>query len=631
MGEALPQSLLQVPRETRSVTRKSIFHQDWWLDAVAPSEWQEVTATRGDTIVGYLRYVERTRYGLSVCEMPKICRFLGPVVSVEAQKSEARSRAMHAIIKELLAPLAKHDHVKMVLDTGFTELSAFLASGYDVRVQPTLLLNCRQPLNVLWAGLRDKTRNLVRRAREDLCVREIADVGQFVRLYDANLEGEASYFDVASLYRLHAAASARGQCKILATVDRDGFVHAAAFFVWDDTRVHYFLSTRNRQMAHLGAMSLLMWSGMELAHKLARDFDFDGGMVEDTKYKFLIAFGGTPANRFEVERSSPLYQAQRSIRQTARSWMNQMAPSSGDRVSRFLKRGAVGVGKAVGVKLARGVGRLPGVSHALRIPIVHNSLKGTRAGKLLLPSIANLHPWDRPHPFDDEYGTDTSGVVECTAIDGLPSTVAAQAEPYAGSQPSIVRTALKSLEPLDTFTFVDLGCGKGRPLIIASELKFRDIVGVECSAQFAEIARRNAEIIRQRHPERTPIRVLVGDATEFVLPSGNVVVYLYNPFSEEQVVKVGRAVNAAIAADPTRVIYVVYYNPVAGRVFDASSALRRHYAATLPYADREIGFGPDIDDPVVIWCNSAEHIPAEAGREARIAIVDPGQRVQLIA
>jgi hypothetical protein len=37
--------------------------------------------------------------------------------------------------------------------------------------------------------------------------------------------------------------------------------------------------------------------------------------------------------------------------------------------------------------------------------------------------------------------------------------------PYAGSQPSIIRTALKALGSLDCFTFIDLGCGKGRPLL----------------------------------------------------------------------------------------------------------------------------------------------------------------------
>jgi SAM-dependent methyltransferase len=190
---------------------------------------------------------------------------------------------------------------------------------------------------------------------------------------------------------------------------------------------------------------------------------------------------------------------------------------------------------------------------------------------------------------------------------------------------------LEALPPLDSFTFVDLGCGKGRPMLVASEFPFRDIVGVELSASLVGIAERNAELLAQRFPQRTRVRVALADATRFAFPAGNLVIFLANPFGDDGIAGVAAAVDRAIANEPGRVVYVVYYNPVAGHRFDASPLLRRYFAASLPCGADEVGFGPTTDDPVVIWQAGAAHTPIDARAHARIEIVDPLYRVRLVA
>jgi hypothetical protein len=306
--------------------RKSIFHEDWWLDALAPGRWREVTCLRGGRVAGRLRFVERREGNAKICEMPQITRFLGPIVVPQSGKTETRIRSVHSIVTELLAQIAGHDHVEMTLDAGFADLVPFLAAGYDVRVHPTFLLDCRsQTIDVLWAGLRDKTKNVIRRAREQLTVCQIDDVDLFASFYEANLEGTESYFDLSLLAPAFAAASARQQGKIVAAVDRDGVAHAKVFFVWDDTYVHYFLSTRDRSVAHPGAVSLLLWTGIELAHSLGLSFDFDGGLASDARYRFMVAFGGEMANRFDAVRSTAHYRVQHTIRRIPRALMRRIA------------------------------------------------------------------------------------------------------------------------------------------------------------------------------------------------------------------------------------------------------------------------------------------------------------------
>jgi len=245
-----------------------------------------------------------------------------------------------------------------------------------------------------------------------------------------------------------------------------------------------------------------------------------------------------------------------------------------------------------------------------------------------LPGFAASSPtgWDTPHPFDLEHGIDAHGFVPTKDLDsGVPGVTASQG--YGASQPSILRAALATLPRLETCTFLDLGCGKGRPLVVASEFPFRDILGVELSPTLASIAQTNADTIARRYPTRTRVRIAVADATTHPIPAGDVALFLYNPFSFELTSLIATRVEAALATEHRR-IYVVYYNPVFGTVFDASPALTRRFASMLPYAPEELGHGPDAEDAVVMW-QGGNAPPPIARADARIVVTIPGTRAEI--
>lgn len=105
--------------------------------------------------------------------------------------------------------------------------------------------------------------------------------------------------------------------------------------------------------------------------------------------------------------------------------------------------------------------------------------------------------WELRHPFDREYHTDTSGFVPSDRLESSPHD-SKKRNIYAGSQPSIIRLALNTLPALPECTFIDLGCGKGRPLLVASEYPFRSVIGVELSPSLVLDARKNAATLSFR-------------------------------------------------------------------------------------------------------------------------------------
>jgi SAM-dependent methyltransferase len=95
-----------------------------------------------------------------------------------------------------------------------------------------------------------------------------------------------------------------------------------------------------------------------------------------------------------------------------------------------------------------------------------------------------------------------------------------------------VRRALKDLAPGPADVFVDLGSGKGQALLIAGQLPFRRVVGVEIYDELAQFAKRNIERIRSRLRAQE-VDTVTANVLDWPLPDDASVIFMYNPFIGE--------------------------------------------------------------------------------------------------
>jgi SAM-dependent methyltransferase len=205
----------------------------------------------------------------------------------------------------------------------------------------------------------------------------------------------------------------------------------------------------------------------------------------------------------------------------------------------------------------------------------------------------------RTHPIDKALGTDTGGIEP-------PEAIYREDEKggnfrYMGSQPSMVRCALQQLGDLRDHAFIDIGCGKGRPMIVATEFPFREVIGYDLAERLVDIANRNAQIVAHRFPERALMRAYAADALELDFPPGKLVVYLYNPFGAQTVARLLAKLVAAHERGSIEAFSVIYLHPICAHVFDSSPLLVRHYSATVSCAEDEIGYGEGTTQVVSIW------------------------------
>jgi CelD/BcsL family acetyltransferase involved in cellulose biosynthesis len=133
----------------------------------------------------------------------------------------------------------------------------------------------------------------------------------------------------------------------------------------------------------------------------------------------------------------------------------------------------------------------------------------------------------------------------------------------------------------DGFTFVDLGSGKGRVLMLAALRPFRRVIGVEISRRLHDAAVANVAAFSARNLDKSaPIECLCADASVHELPEGDVAVFLYNPFDAALLAQARDRMLSACARS-ARKLCVIYVNPLHHVLFENDEFTCDHRDSSL--------------------------------------------------
>jgi SAM-dependent methyltransferase len=155
----------------------------------------------------------------------------------------------------------------------------------------------------------------------------------------------------------------------------------------------------------------------------------------------------------------------------------------------------------------------------------------------------------RKDSFDAEHGTNTSGVQWWTNPRSENFVRGVRYEPCS---PELCRMAIERSGVVPKqFCFLDIGCGKGRPLIIASEYGFKELIGVDYSAKLCRVAEQN---LKACGVER--FRIINSDATRFHYRTMNTMAFLYHPFKDDVLGTVLEKLRTATSGHELVIAYV---------------------------------------------------------------------------
>jgi len=203
---------------------------------------------------------------------------------------------------------------------------------------------------------------------------------------------------------------------------------------------------------------------------------------------------------------------------------------------------------------------------------------GRRTGRKLLPGLSVADGFIR-HPFDEANGVRTSGLVAGRHLK-TGHKHDRHATAYYGVAPSVFHALVRRWRrsglaaQIEETTFIDFGAGMGRAMLLAAEMPFRAVIGVEMNPTLVRIARRNLALWRKAGRARAPMRLIEGDAAEVAFPRGPCVAFLFNPFGATVMRRLLRAVARSFADRPGE-LDILYVNNEQEGVLEAARGFAR--------------------------------------------------------
>lgn len=195
------------------------------------------------------------------------------------------------------------------------------------------------------------------------------------------------------------------------------------------------------------------------------------------------------------------------------------------------------------------------------------------------------------HPFDREYGVNTSGLIAGRDLpvghDNDRYNTA-----YYGTTPSIFRALMKRwrktppVKPIRNYSFIDLGAGKGRALLMASQLPFSEVIGVELHPRLVSAARRNIRIWKQANRARCPLSILGADVLDFTFPQAPCLIYLFHPFAAPLLRRLLKHLERSFP-HPDSTVDILYVNAEHDSVFQKRTGFQLLWTETILMSPEE--------------------------------------------
>ena len=276
----------------------SLFEQPWWLDIVAPGQWDEVVVKDGEEVTARMPYVVSN----DRIVMPKLTQTLGIWMSPGVKADYGTQKKA---IFEIFNHFSNYKSVSFNLSPCNEYVLPFRWLGYRMEPCFTYRLNDLSDCEALYQKFNKTAKKNIKYARNKVSVSDKTDVETLWKLLDKTFEAQNRKNPMSKdlVSRIVQTCEANGHGKYLEARDPEGNVHSCAYFVYDEQVCYYLIGASDSAFRNSGAQSLILWEGIQFAAQHSKVFDFEGSMVEGIE-NFFRQFGGVCTPYYCVTKNS---------------------------------------------------------------------------------------------------------------------------------------------------------------------------------------------------------------------------------------------------------------------------------------------------------------------------------------
>jgi len=172
----------------------------------------------------------------------------------------------------------------------------------------------------------------------------------------------------------------------------------------------------------------------------------------------------------------------------------------------------------------------------------------------------------KDHYYDHKYNIDTLGLYNLKE----DASLYGDEKRYQATNYDRIIKIINYLKLKENDVFVDLGCGKGRVILLASTKKIKKVIGIELRKSMVDIARKNINNFKFK---KTPIEIFHCDAANYNFKE-ETVFFMFHPFEWKTLKIVLNNIKKSLIENP-RKIHIVYHSPANYVLLDMTDWLTR--------------------------------------------------------
>jgi hypothetical protein len=303
-----------------------LFEEPYWLDCVAPGQWDAVEVKTDGKLRGRLPYVIRRKYNQTYITNPPMTPTLGPWIGRDkTAKYEKTISDEHAILQQLIDQLPHASKTEIVCAPEFTNLMAFKWSQHELGVGYTYRIDDFSNIDALWSRLKGEVRRNCRRAEKLVKVSTEPDLKAVLYAVEKTYarQHRDAKRELDLIERIEDVMGRRDQRKMFIARDAQDRVVAANYCVFDDRHTFGLFSGADAEGRALGAQALLVWEVIKDTPRTSAIFDFEGSVIPSIE-QFVRGFGGRLAPRFHASKRTAMFTMVDGLRGAMRnrgSWL----------------------------------------------------------------------------------------------------------------------------------------------------------------------------------------------------------------------------------------------------------------------------------------------------------------------
>jgi len=293
-----------------------VFHQPWWLDAVAGDSWDVCLVKEGNIMKSSFLYAFRKDVtGLRII-MPPLTQFLGPHYNLHSTSTREQNNEEIEMLEQLMRQLPSFSSFESRWSFDFQNWLPFHWQHFGQRTRYTYMFDDISDPEQLRKNFSEKINREINKASKIFHIEEVIDVNEFFLLIKKNFEEKKAGISLSKkiLQSLFEATRQQHVGKILLAKDGTGKLAAGIFIAWDTTTAYYIIGGKDPASGNSGAMSLLFWHVLNDMKFKVKRFDFEGSMIKGIE-NYFRSFGAEQRGFFEITKiNSPVLQVKSSIK-----------------------------------------------------------------------------------------------------------------------------------------------------------------------------------------------------------------------------------------------------------------------------------------------------------------------------